>query len=47
VLTGAKFDYLGIALLTAALYFLMGYPFAWMARRLEKRLSVHLHAPAA
>jgi polar amino acid transport system substrate-binding protein len=47
VLTGAKFDYLGIALLTAALYFLMGWPFAWMARRLERRLSVHLRATSA
>ncbi len=41
-LTGAKFDYLGIAVMTAILYFLMGAPFAWAARRLEKRLSAHL-----
>ena len=41
-LSGTTFDYLGFGLLTAAIYFLMGLPFAWMARRLEKRMAVYV-----
>jgi polar amino acid transport system substrate-binding protein len=33
------FDYLGIGLLTAAMYFFVGLPFAKLSRVAEKRLS--------
>lgn len=42
MLAAANYDYIGLGLLTAALYFLIGYPFTFLARRVEKRLAVYL-----
>ncbi len=38
-LASANFDYLGLGLLTAAVYFLIGWPFVRISRRLDKALS--------
>jgi polar amino acid transport system substrate-binding protein len=37
-LAATYYDWLGLGLLTALLYFLIGLPFVWLARRLETRL---------
>lgn len=42
-LASTYFDYLGIGLLTAAVYFLIGLPFVRLSRRFEKNLNVHLN----
>ncbi len=39
MLAATYYDYIGIGLMAAALYFLMGYPFSFLARRVEKRLA--------
>ncbi|NJL26020.1 MAG: hypothetical protein HC902_13205 [Calothrix sp. SM1_5_4] len=41
-LASTYFDYLGIGLLTAAVYFLIGLPFVRLSRRFEKGLNAHL-----
>ncbi len=43
-LSANTFDYMGIGLLTAALYFLMGLPFASLAKRLERRMARYLRS---
>lgn len=43
-LAATYYDWLGLGLLTAALYFLVGLPFVWLARHLEKRLHPERHA---
>jgi polar amino acid transport system substrate-binding protein len=42
MLAATYYDYIGIGLMTAALYFAMGYPFSYLARRVEKRLAAAL-----
>lgn len=42
-LASTYFDYLGIGLLTAAVYFLIGLPFVRLSRHFEKNLNVHLN----
>jgi polar amino acid transport system substrate-binding protein len=37
-LAATYYDWLGLGLLTAAMYFLVGLPFVWLARHLERRL---------
>ena len=37
-LASTYFDHLGLGILVAAIYFLIGYPFVRLARRLEKNL---------
>ncbi len=37
-LAATYYDWLGLGILTALLYFLIGLPFVWLARRLETRL---------
>lgn len=39
-LASTYFDYLGIGLLTAAMYFLIGLPFARLSRKIEKYFSI-------
>ncbi len=41
-LASTYFDYLGIGLLTAAVYFLIGLPFVRLSRYFEKQLNTHL-----
>lgn len=41
-MAGENFDYLGIGLLAAGMYFFIGLPFAWLARRLERRIAVYV-----
>ena len=41
-LAATYYDWLGLGLLTAAMYFLVGLPFVWLARRLERRLHPDL-----
>jgi ABC-type amino acid transport system permease subunit len=38
-LAATNFDYIGIGLLTAAIYFVMGLPIARLSRMLESRLA--------
>lgn len=45
-LSANTFDYMGIGLLTAALYFIMGLPFASLAKRLERRMARYLRSVA-
>ena len=45
-LASTYFDYLGIGLLTAAVYFLIGLPFVRLSRRFEKNLNAHVNKPA-
>jgi polar amino acid transport system substrate-binding protein len=42
-LASTYFDYLGIGLLTAAVYFLIGLPFVRLSRYFEKSLSTQFH----
>lgn len=42
-LASTYFDYLGIGLLTAAVYFLIGLPFVRLSRHFEKNLNAHLN----
>ena len=44
-LASTYFDYLGIGLLTAAVYFLIGLPFVRLSRRFEKNLNAHVNKP--
>src|SRR6185436_19658003 len=41
-LASTTYDYLGLGLVTAALYFLIGLPFVRLSRWMEKRLAVRL-----
>lgn len=43
-LSAASYDYLGIGVLTAILYFLMGMPFVRLSRYIEKRFSYDRHS---
>jgi polar amino acid transport system substrate-binding protein len=43
-LASTYFDYLGIGLLTAAVYFLIGLPFVRLSRYFESSLNVHFSA---
>ncbi len=43
-LASTHFDYLGIGLLTAAMYFLIGLPFVRLSRYLERRLNTSLQS---
>lgn len=45
-LANINFDYIGLGLLTAAMYFLVGLPFVRLARLAEKRFSLDKPAPA-
>jgi polar amino acid transport system substrate-binding protein len=45
-LANINFDYIGLGLLTAAMYFLVGLPFVRLARMAEKRFSLDKRAPA-
>lgn len=45
-LASTYFDYLGIGLLAAAVYFLIGLPFVRLSRHFEKNLNVHLNKRA-
>ncbi len=45
-LAGIHYDYLGIGLLAAAMYFLIGLPFVRLARLAERRFSPELRAHA-
>ncbi len=45
-LASIHYDYLGIGLLAAAMYFLIGLPFVRLARIAERRFSPELHAHA-
>lgn len=38
-LASATYDWMGLGLITAAMYFLVGYPFVLIARRVEKKIS--------
>lgn len=44
-LASTYFDYLGIGLLVAAVYFLIGLPFVRLSRYFEKNLNAHIRAP--
>ncbi|MFN7929958.1 MAG: ABC transporter substrate-binding protein/permease [Blastocatellia bacterium] len=44
-LATAYYDYIGVGILTAAIYFLLGLPFVKLARYAEKRLAVDQRAP--
>lgn len=44
-LASTYFDYLGIGLLTAAVYFLIGLPFVRLSRYFEKNLNAHILKP--
>ncbi|MBX3020193.1 MAG: ABC transporter permease subunit [Bdellovibrionales bacterium] len=44
-LASTYFDYLGIGLLTAAVYFLIGLPFVRLSRHFEKNLNAHNARP--
>lgn len=46
-LANLNFDYIGLGLLTAGMYFLVGLPFVRLARLAEKRFSLDRPAPAA
>lgn len=46
-LASTYFDYLGIGLLTAAVYFLIGLPFVRLSRYFEGQLNTHLKARCA
>jgi polar amino acid transport system substrate-binding protein len=41
-LASTYFDYLGIGLLTAAVYFGIGLPFVFLSRKFESKLNIHL-----
>lgn len=45
-LASTYFDYLGIGLLTAGVYFLIGLPFVRLSRRFERNLNAHVNKPA-
>ena len=45
-LANATRDHLGLGLVVAVLYLLLGMPFAWLARRVEARLGQHLREVA-
>lgn len=45
-LATAYYDYIGVGLLTAAIYFLLGLPFVKLARYAEKRLAFDQRVPA-
>lgn len=47
MLATTYFDYFGVGLLTAALYLLMGLPFARLARSLESRLQARMTGSAS
>jgi polar amino acid transport system substrate-binding protein len=46
-LASTYYDYIGIGLMTAAIYFLMGLPFVRLARYAEAKLATDRHAPNA
>jgi polar amino acid transport system substrate-binding protein len=45
-LATAYYDYIGVGLLTAAIYFLLGLPFVKLARYAERRLATDQRTPA-
>jgi polar amino acid transport system substrate-binding protein len=44
-LATAHYDYIGVGILTAAIYFLLGLPFVKLARYAEKRLATDQRTP--
>ena len=47
ILGNSTRDYLGLGVVVAAWYLLIGLPFVFLARRLERRLGRHLHRAGA
>ena len=47
ILGNSTRDYLGLGIVVAAWYLLIGLPFVVLARRLERRLGRHLHRAGA
>ncbi len=45
MLATTTYDYIGLGLMTAAIYFALSYPASLLAERLEKRLSYAYHHP--